>query len=95
MIDDQETDNQEILSTPPSVVQGPEVRGKVFYDGHIELRSQQPPTAVFSLGDNIHLRLATWLTTELAAIDVQLPGAIVFGPEDNVSPTPFSSECFP
>jgi hypothetical protein len=80
------TDDQAVLSTPLSVVQDPEVhRSKVFVDGHVELRSHQPPATLLSFGYNIHQRLAAWLTAELTAFGVQLPDALVFSPEDNVS----------
>jgi hypothetical protein len=81
-------DNQAMLSTPPSVVPGPELRwGKVFIDGHVELRSYQPPAKLLSFDNNFQRRLAIWLTAELEAVGVPLLNAIKFGPEDNVSST--------
>ncbi|KAI9441949.1 hypothetical protein BJY52DRAFT_1195036 [Lactarius psammicola] len=76
--------DQEMLSTTtPSVVQAPEVRSKVFIDGHIALRSQQRPEALSSFGDAFHHQLSTWLTGELVALDVQSPHAL-FSPTDHV-----------
>ncbi|KAF8268768.1 hypothetical protein EI94DRAFT_1576741, partial [Lactarius quietus] len=64
---------------------GPELRGKLILDGHISLHSQQPMAPLISFGDDFHLRLASWLTSELEAFGVQLPQAIVFSPEDNIT----------
>ncbi|KAH9029162.1 hypothetical protein EDB85DRAFT_2147471 [Lactarius pseudohatsudake] len=58
---------------------------KVFIDGHIALRSRQQPATVFSHGDSFRRRLSTWLTTELAAINDQLPCTINFGPTDRIT----------
>ena len=50
---------EELLTTPLSVVlQGPELQGKVFFDGHISLHSQQPPATLVSFGDSFHIHLA-------------------------------------
>jgi hypothetical protein len=48
-------------TAPPSVVQSQgvkELRGKVFFDGHVSLHSQQPPATLLSIGDDFHTRLA-------------------------------------
>jgi hypothetical protein len=84
-----DNEDEVMLSTPPSVVQGPELRrGKVFVDGHVELRSYQPPATVLSFENHFtQRRLAAWLTNELPAIGVPLPNGIMFGPEDYVSAT--------
>ncbi|KAI9442882.1 hypothetical protein BJY52DRAFT_1128463, partial [Lactarius psammicola] len=86
-IHDQET----LLTTTPSVVQAPEVRSKVFIDGHIALRSQQRPEALSSFGDAFHHQLSTWLTGELVALDVRSPHAL-FSPTDHISATPVSPQ---
>ena len=96
MPDEESPTIEEPLTTPLSVVlQGPELRGKVFFDGHISLHSQQPPAPLVSFGDSFHIRLANWLTAELEASSVELPGAIEFGPSDYVSPTWNLPECSP
>lgn len=81
--------SSEMPSTNPlSVAQGPTgLRGKVFYDGHVSLHSQQPPATLLSFGDNFHTRLSNWLRTELAAVGVQLPCNFELTPSDYVSPT--------
>lgn len=89
--DTAQIDDQETLSTPTlSMVQGTDVRGKVVVDGHITLQSQQPPAPLSSFEASFHIRLAAWLTAELAAINVQLPHAVVFHPGDLVSAPPVS-----
>jgi len=88
-IDDENTPpihDQATLSTTLSMVQAPEVQGKVFVDGHIALRSQQCSESLLFFGDTFHLQVSTWLTAELATIDVQLPPA-EFSPSDHVSAT--------
>jgi hypothetical protein len=65
--------------------QGPEVCGKLLIDGHITLRSQQPPTSLASLEVSFRTRLSVWLASELANLGISLPCAVNFGPGDLVS----------
>ena len=62
-----------------------ELRGKVFFDGHVLLHSQQTPVSLLSIGDNFHTCLANWLSAELEAIHVQLPCNIELSADDYVS----------
>jgi hypothetical protein len=64
----------------------PELRGKLLIDGHVTLRSRQPPVPLASLGDDsFRIQLSAWLTNELANLDIPLPCAVNLGPGDLVS----------
>ena len=93
-IDDENTPpihDQATLSTTLSMVQAPEVWGKVFVDGHIALQLQQCSESLLCFRDTFHLQVSTWLTAELVAMDVQLPRT-KFSPSDHVSATPVSPQ---
>ena len=62
-----------------------EVRGKLQFDGHITLRSQQSPVPLASLGDSFHTQLSIWLAKELPNLDTSLLCAVNLGPGDLVS----------
>jgi hypothetical protein len=72
--------SQPLLST----VQGVLSQGRVLKDGHVSLHAQQPPTTFGSLEDTFQTTLASWLTTELAANNIPLPGPVRFSPGDQV-----------
>lgn len=72
------------LHLSQNFAQGPELRGKLLIDGHITLRSQQPPVSLASLEDSFHTRLFIWLAKELVNFDISLPCAVNFGPDDLV-----------
>jgi hypothetical protein len=65
-------------------VQGPQFCGKLLFDGHITLRSQQSPVSLASLEDSFHAQLSIWLAKELVNLNISLPCAVNFGPDDLV-----------
>ncbi|KAI9431139.1 hypothetical protein F5148DRAFT_1296111 [Russula earlei] len=52
---------------------GPELHGKLLFDGHIILRSQQPMVTLGSIGDSLHEQLSNWLC--LQAVYLQIPSS--------------------
>ncbi|KAF8266327.1 hypothetical protein EI94DRAFT_1850454 [Lactarius quietus] len=65
--DEESPTHPDLLPGSLSTAQGRGLWGKVFYDEHISLHSQQPPVTLLSFGDGFHIRLAKWLTAELEA----------------------------
>ena len=63
----------------------PELRGKLLFHGHITLRSQQPARQLSLMEDSFRTGLSVWLGSELACLEVPLPCAVNFGPDDFVS----------
>ncbi|KAF8273398.1 hypothetical protein EI94DRAFT_1696683 [Lactarius quietus] len=77
----------DLLPGSLSTAQGRGLRGKVFYDEHISLHSQQPLATLLSFGDGFHIRLAKWLTAELEASNEggeEMSYAIELSPSDNI-----------
>ncbi|KAI9434563.1 hypothetical protein F5148DRAFT_1154764 [Russula earlei] len=52
---------------------GPELHGKLLFDGHIILHSQQLMVTLGSIGDSLHEQLSNWLC--LQAVYLQIPSS--------------------
>ncbi|KAH9953929.1 hypothetical protein BC827DRAFT_1280060 [Russula dissimulans] len=82
-----EYDISEVSEATSSIPQGPELHGKLLIDGHITLRSQQQSVTLDSLGNSFHTQLSTWLTDQLAILNISSLSTVNFHPEDHVSVT--------
>jgi hypothetical protein len=82
------TDDQESLPIGTSLEQpaAPKLQSKVVFDGHLSLHSQQPPAPLLSFGGGFHQVITEWLPRDLDTSGIRLSEAIVFSPEDNISP---------
>ncbi|KAF8258959.1 hypothetical protein EI94DRAFT_1814242 [Lactarius quietus] len=85
--DEQLPTHLDLLPGSLSTAQGRGLWGKVFYNEHILLHSQQPPATLLSFGDSFHIHLAKWLTAELKASNEggeEMSYAIELSPSDNI-----------
>jgi hypothetical protein len=77
---------EQISSDPSQILEeGPKLRGKLLSNGHITLRSRQPPVSLSSKGDSFRTQLSNWLAYQLRLLDISLPHAVNFGRDDLVS----------